>query len=433
MNDTKRTKEFELSNNADAELADALDELESLEPLTLEEYRQVAHADLDVAATARHAQIVAVANSQGTILAPACIEQEDALKELAALRLSFVTKLDNADTSDEILKLVSRFQKQVEKIKVLNTPDWTLDGNPAGDRITLPWKTLGKSDDIDLFSGSRLKVGVSDAVRTKLGEDKALIGLRYKINGKTPKLGYVKPALRENFTLPAKPEADSSVPIWYWNKDGKRTDPAHGRHRLDIDAVNGCGAQRLTIDILHPKALIQDPNFQTFNSGFATLWTLTGKPELAVVTDKGLTVTDDDFGSERLLSIGNPIDINLNASYELSCIVQQPTGNMLNWLFVEFLDKNGVTISHRNFGSDPKNYPSGWLSIGHYFYWGVAKQMFPKIESKFSFSFGKGGQGRRPRGAKSFRVGAYLTYGPGDRTEVRLSQYHVNEIVQHGG
>ena len=421
-------------NNFNSDLEEELGALDEGPPNTLEPARAWHKHRLSTAAARKRKDIMSAVSEQGVSLPAHCIEQRDAETEIARLLAQGSLQIDQADRRRPMKRTQARFTQLIRDVKVLKTPDWFHKGvSLPGNKLVYPWQSLTATD-TDAPLSLQLRVA-----NPQISEDLGPIGLTYQINGDLQTSGDGR------FKVPSKPSANGAVPVSYVNPQGVDKDPPHGIYRLDIDARNICGPDRVTIDVEHPRALIKDPEFKSVGTSNAK-WKINGAalaeakelkrkdlggapgPRDEEVIGRILRLVDNDTAQERFV-LGEKIPITRETRYDVSLRARQLRGDRINYFFIQFLDRTGEQINNASYSYDNDAVPEGWLGVGTYFYWGVIGAVLPSDPETFTHTFGKDGVGEIPPSARSFRVGMIFGWKGTTETELWIEHYQVNELV----
>ena len=404
------------------------------QPNTLDAARGWHKHRLSTVAAQKRKDILAAVSEQGVSLPAHCIEQRDAETEVARLLAQGSLQLDQADRLRPLKRTEARFKRLIRDVKVLKTPDWFNKGvSLPGDTLVYPWQSF-TAKDTEAPLSLQLKVA-----NPQISEDLGPIGLTSQINGR------LQTRSGGRFKVPSKPSANGAVPVEYVNPQGVDEDPPHGIYRLDIDARNICGPDRVTIDIEHPRPLIEDPEFKSVGASDAK-WKVSGAalaeakelkrkdlggppgPRDEEVLGRILRLVDNDKAQERFV-LGEKIPISRETRYDVSIRARQVRGDRINYFFIEFFDRTGNPVNNASYGYDNDAFPEGWLGVGTYFYWSVMGKVLPAAPETFTHTFGKNGVGEIPPAARSFRVGMIFGWKGTTETELWIERYQVNELV----
>ena len=421
--------------NFDKYMEEELRAPDSGPPDTLEPARAWHKHRLSTTAARKRKDILAAVSEQGVSLPAHCIEQRDAETEIARLLAQGSLQLDQADRRRPMKRTQARFAQLIRDVKVLRTPDWFHKGTSLpGNKLVHPWQSFTATDTEAPLS-LQLKVA-----NPQSSDDLGPIGLTYHINGDLQTGG------NGRFKVASKPSANGAVPVLYVNPQGVDKDPPHGSiYRLDIDARNICGPDRVTIDVEHPRSLIEDPEFKSVGTSDAK-WQVSGAalaeakelkrkdlggtpgPRDEEVIGRILRLVDNDKAQERFV-LGDKIPITRETRYDVSIRARQLRGDRINYFLVEFLDRTGAPINNASYSYDNDAYPEGWLGVGTYFYWGVMGKVLASDPETFTHTFGKDGVGEIPPAARSFRVGMTFGWKGTTETELWIEHCQVNELV----
>ena len=436
--DVRIAAQKELSHifgNFDEHMEEELRGLDEGPPDTLEPARAWHKHRLSTAAARKRKDILAAVSEQGVSLPAHCIEQRDAETEVARLLAQGSLQLDQADRRRPLKRTQARFAQLIRDVKVLRTPDWFHKGaSLPGSKLVHPWQSFTATDTEAPLS---LQLRVANP---QSSDDLGPIGLTYHINGDLQTGG------NGRFKVASKPSANGAVPVLYVNPQGVDNDPPHGSiYRLDIDARNICGPNRVTIDVEHPRPLIEDPEFVSVGTSDAK-WKVSGAalaeakelkrkdlggapgPRDEEVIGRILRLVDNDKAQERFV-LGDKIPITRLTRYDVSLRARQFRGDRINYFFIQFLDRTGAPINNASYSYDNDAYPEGWLGVGTYFYWGVMGKVLASDPETFTHTFGKDGVGEIPPAARSFRVGMTFGWKGTTETELWIERYQVNELV----
>ena len=423
-----------LYKSVELEMEEELLALDPGQPNALDAARGWHKHRLSTAAAQKRKDILAAVSEQGVSLPAHCVEQSDAETEVARLLAKGSLDLDQSDRLRQLKRTEARYKRLIRSVKVLKTPDWFNKGvSLPGDQLVYPWQSF-TTQDTDAPLPLQLKVA-----NPKISEDLGPIGLTYQINGR------LQTRSGGRFKVESKPRNDGTVPVLYVNPQGVDNDPPHGIYRLDIDARNICGPDRVTIDIVHPRPLIEDPEFQSIGTSDAK-WTVAGAalaeakelkrkdlggapgPRDEDVLGRILRLVDNDKAQERFV-LGEKIPIARDTRYDVSIRARQFRGDRINYFYIQFFDRSNKPINNASYGYDNDMFPEGWLGVGTFFYWGVMGAVLPKTPETFTHTFGKDGVGEIPPAARSFRVGMIFGWKGTTETELWIEHCQVNELV----
>ena len=387
-----------------AAFKDALEQVEYLIPTDPDIAKIVLKERIEAIATAKQKEIMTISGEAATMLSPGCVEEADALQELALLRRQGSIRIDAAIHVSQMEMIVDTFEKSVNDIKVLHTPDWDwVSGGgfaqtPESDPAVIGWDTtkfpmtLSITSDVSKYGD----VGVNTTINN------------IPINSNSP------------FQIPTVPDANNQVQL----TDNTGGNLAFGIYKLKIFAVNNCGPGRLNVDIEHPEQKISDPGFATAGVQDSTWSNVDG---IISPLAKGIAF-EANFATNAVI-LSESIPIVLKARYDISLTAEKTRGSRLFAGCVQFLQRDGTPITATTYGLDKYAYPNGWIAIGDYFFWndGIT------TKQTYTFTIGRGTDsiGRVPRGAKSMKVGVAILPDQtvNDVCKITLDNLSVDELI----
>ena len=380
-----------------------IDKVEDVLPTDPKIVNMIFKERLEAIASQRQREIQTIISEVATVLPPGCIEEANALQELATMRRQVAIRMNSKTHVSEMEQLLDDFERSVADIKVLNTPewDWVSGGGfiqaPETNPVVIGW---------DATKFPMVMSTKSDTTYNDIAVDTTINNL--PINSKSL------------FQIPLIPDANNHVELTE-NTGGNL---AFGIYKLKVFATNECGPGRLDITIEHPEQKINDPVFSTAGIQDST-WNVVGGTIVPI--SKGIVL--EALSGIKGVILSESIPLIDKARYDISLIAEKTLGNRLFAGCVQFEQRDGTPLTAYNFNSNPLEYPNGWIAVGDYFFWNsgiTTKQIY-------TFSIGRGTDsvGRIPRGVKSMKVGIAILDGQSvdDFCKVTLESLTVDELV----
>ena len=394
----------QLDDNFEDELLKIVDTLDDLIPKDPLVAKIVIKEKIEAMASQKQKDIMGIKGESAIMLMPSCVEEADALQELAALRRQASIRIDATSYISEMEMIVDTFEKSINDIKVLNVPDWDwVSGGgftqaPESDPAIIGWDatkfpmTLSITSDVTKYGN----VGIDTTINNEIINSNSL------------------------FQIPTVPDVNNQVQL----TDNTGGNLAFGIYKLKIFAVNNCGPGRLNVDIEHPEQKISDPAFATAGVQDST-WDIVD----GVVSPLAKGIAFEANFATNAVILSESIPVVLKARYDISLTAEKTRGSRLFAGCVQFLQRDGTPITATTYGLDKYAYPNGWIAVGDYFFWndGIT------TKQTYTFTIGRGTDsiGRVPRGAKSMKVGIAILPDQtvSDVCKITLDNLSVDELI----
>lgn len=174
-------------------------------------------------------------------------------------------------------------------------------------------------------------------------------------------------------------------------------------------------------------ALNLNPMFrESDGSASVRYWTASGSVLGAVFLTDGVVgptaMRISVNGGQEVWSEKIPVDPSEN--YLVSVYGRRTGGGRNSYLAVQFFDASDSSINGGGSGA------TGWLSLGSYFYWGIANGLIPSSFTKYALPIGADGA-TIPATATHCRIGGLLPYttGTANETTIELQAYMLRRLA----